>query len=202
MEAQRRRPDDYNARVEKPFAWVDPGAYIAVECRRWLGNQLYIESTKPFRSPHILLSTCGAQEWTEEFSWNFTPSPQNYNFGNWLTVPWATSVINCADSDDAGAWDADAYSSEDESLDTPRCEYVDINVFELSDDEHAAPHDAMWQERVVLSDSEAIGKVHFDERDFPERPTSSCSFYDDDDEEGDLPPFDDWYQSIAERTRL
>lgn len=182
--------------VDKPFEWVDPGAEISIDCRRYRGN-VFIESANYCTVPHIMISDEGNQIWTREFCWNFVPYPQDHNYGGWLTLPCSYGAVNVADSDDACAWEAASSStSEQESIDTPLDEFDGGDIFVEGHGEPAICHDDVWEDG---PDLDTTVKDAFETHDLVNYSPSSGDQIEEN--EDDLPPFDDWYQSIAQRTQ-
>lgn len=151
------------------------------------------------RTPHILISDEGNQIFTPKYIANFTPQPQDHGYGRFLITPWSQKVVNRADSDDASAWEAGSSSaSEQESVATPLDDLQPGDVF-MEDGEPIIDHGDSWQDELPSEKVE-------EEADFFEDHSSShwaitCPTIFEDEEDDDLPPFDDWYQSIAERTQ-
>lgn len=166
-----------------------------------------IDSIHPFTVPHIIISSPPPQDPRIPWS-NATNDPQDAGHGRFLTVPSSRSVyINCPDDDDdSSGFAASPVSPHDfiDSLDdlseadsTPPCTPF------AGDGDTAR----FWE----TSDVVAVTDCHQDcggalrviSQKASSQPTCDATnpFFVDEDED-DLPPFDDWYTSVLTRTQL
>lgn len=162
-------------------------------------NTLIIDSVNPFIAPHIVISEAAAQNpWVLD---GIYAPPQNCNYGQYLTHPSHSCVGPCCLS---------TYSQY--NLPSPAQEFLppveegigieaeEEELFQECEDESDlgsdsdSSSDALLtpQDDAFLDTSPMLCKGVRDASPEPQ------SFYIDEDDD-DLPPFDDWYQSIAQR---
>ena len=214
MAAEFRRNWDtpqYIASLEQPFIWTDPAESL-LSYHRNQPRSLILDSTKPFSVPHIIIEEAELQDPYMAFA-NCIPSPQDYAFGQLLTIPAkGVSFIN-DDPDDYGAEDflgqvifagtsdiensvpelcPDQGSSSSES-ESPTSPSTPLDPSESWLDDTIYTHD-------VVECTDIPHPSLFTEPDiYCHR---SESEYDLDEDEDDLPPFDDWYTDIARRSTV
>ncbi|KZT06426.1 uncharacterized protein LAESUDRAFT_725861 [Laetiporus sulphureus 93-53] len=185
---------DFAIQVEKPFMWIDPAETLLSFFFQCLGT-LVIDSTTPYTTPHIVI-----QEPLPENLWglyhNNTPSPQDCGLGNLLTVP--SSFVDYVNLE-PNSFEEDDYPADSR----PSSSGMESNVPRTP--EH--PEDSVG----VAVPAQCVDIMHADQISFStsalwqtaSQPEEPAPHGDDvpayEEEEDQLPPFDEWYQSIARR---
>ncbi|KAI0796925.1 hypothetical protein C8Q75DRAFT_742700 [Abortiporus biennis] len=237
---------EYAQTHERPYHWSDP-AQPLLSLHSSLPGSLILDSTNPFKIPHIIIEEAPPENpW--EASVNNTLDPQNFEFGNLLTVPshhvrfvnyyerfsrfeYEDFEVENGDGDDDedrfsesvcsdvvdNVDDDSGYSSVDDSHEivtpTSQCEF---HIYEVNGD---GDQDKLWQSSITSSSTKPTFQSSQSGPDYHSihphglpssstKPSSSqgnyseasVSNYDLEDDEDDLPPFDDWYLSIATRS--
>lgn len=167
-----------------------------------------IDSVQPFSVPHIVIEEAFLEDPWQAFV-NHTVNPQDCRFGFYLTVPASqvefVNVCPPAEDEDESdddhildgfgnayiSWDSESEPDSPEEPCTP-----DSGLFH--------PHDDMveWKDSSHTQSPDPETTISGEKFDPPSPNVDSnvtrITFVDDDDED-DLPPFDDWYLSIAQR---
>jgi len=191
----RKRYDaspDLFSTIEKPFMWSDPAEPVLLESSRLLGTTI-IDSHCPFRVPHIIINAPPPPHPWISLN-NATSDPQDHGYGQFLTVPsLSVSVINAP----AEGWEDDI-SSDSSSLimdlsesisrpstplpETPIDDNLEFFFSQPGEDIGDDMTNGFFQLIPVPSMICAEG---------PPRPPRPIFTIEED--EDDLPPFDDWY---------
>ena len=167
-----------------------------------------IDSVCPFTAPHIIINEPPPQNPLIALN-NATNDPQDCNHGQYLTVPsrWVLFVnerdgLAHADALDASAARADPRDYMDSPPNSPE------PGTPLDDDEDDDGHERLFVSS--CSDDEnglfkiSVCELNLSEDILGDLPRPSCDIfakrYNEDDEDDDLPPFDDWYLSVLVRT--
>lgn len=182
-----------------------------IAASRYHRATLVLDSIMPFSVPHIIIN--GAPPQSPWVSWgNVVSDPQDCRFGGLLTVPHpAVSYINRLDPFDLeAAWEPDASVwSESDASD------------EISRPGSPLPETPLDAEGGYATGSRFFGGDDDDDDNgvypmdkygslahdgMPSAPRP-CEVIPEEpeyieDDEDDLPPFDDWYKGIAERAQL
>lgn len=186
-----------------------------------------IESPTPFTVPHIIINEPPPQDPWIPWS-NATTNPQDQGFGQYLTVPHRLvyQVHVATDDDDIDADTHEFYTSmplEEEEESDFSCQDDDMVSGSFSssssESEPETPDPDSLMDEFLLEEEydeedEEDHHVHlFDSCDDSpwsgiinrySAKASAATFASvvacDESEEDELPPFDDWYQSIAART--
>ncbi|CCM00679.1 uncharacterized protein FIBRA_02718 [Fibroporia radiculosa] len=191
--------------LKRPFRWTDPAEPLLSSYSHFPGVMV-IDSTTPCTTPHIVVhEPPPADPWAPHY--NMTPNPQDCGQGYFLTVPSPFAQLMNIPPDplesyikeemtDAGDGSEQATIADSDGPFTPDAfdgEVVLNTAFDMPEDEF---EDALHSYQMRLQGVE--------EQDDAELSISGCTsagfsvpMNDDDD---DLPPFDDWYQQIASRT--
>ncbi|CAL1701244.1 unnamed protein product [Somion occarium] len=203
---------DFAWSVEKPFQWTDPAEPLLAYHHRQT-RSLILDSAEPFLAPHIIIEEAEPQDPDEPYV-SGTRNPQDYAFGQLLIVPARyVNLINVRrlgedsydededededdDEDDEiigeDEGEYDEVIDEVESLEAIPDMYPDSSSDSDGPSSPSSPLDATWLDYSQFSD-EVISKDGpadlFDEPEYA---------IDEDDDE--LPPFDDWYVSVAQRS--
>ncbi|KAF8622171.1 hypothetical protein AX15_007286 [Amanita polypyramis BW_CC] len=220
--------EQYVCPPEKPFHWVDP-AEPFLQRRNQFRGTIVIESPTPFSVPHIIINEPPPQDpW---IAWcNATTSPQDHGFGRYLTVPhrlvWYTSIPDGSDDywgspfpspllqaeqfdfedvdisgsssseSEPGTPDPDSsmdgFLLDEDGRDFLNSEMQDgenINFFDSCDD-------SPWIGLINRYSGKATAPMPDDSRSEIKSPILTYG------KEDDLPPFDDWYQSVATRNMM
>ncbi|THH30701.1 hypothetical protein EUX98_g3501 [Antrodiella citrinella] len=190
----RKRWDSprYAAQFEKPLHWTDQAEALLASYSRD-PSSLVIDSPRPCTIPHIVITEAPLQDPWEAFV-NNTPNPQDCGYGYYLTVPSAlVDHVNVA-------WPADEHTSDDPYFASP----LSMSLSECSDDntgESESGSDDDLESPLPLTPP--TSHLEFDVDvvmpDACRKTAPTATFYVDEDEEDDLPPFDDWYLDIAQR---
>ena len=203
--------------TEKPF----------LQRRNQFRGTIVIESPSPFSIPHIIINEPPPQDpW---IVWhNATTSPQDHGFGRYLTVPhrlvWYTNVLDGTDDYWAPSFpsqplqaeqfdledaDVSGSSSSESEPDTPDPDSLMDDL--LLDENGRDFHDLEIQDRGTINvfdscdDSPWSGIInrYSPKVSAPEIADSKLkSLILTCDEEDALPPFDNWYQSVASRSMM
>lgn len=196
--------------LERPFQWTDPAESL-LSYHRNQPRSLILDSTQPFSVPHIIIEEAELQDpYMAEYA-NRVPSPQDYGFGQWLTVP-CSRLINVTPT----SWDSDDDEGDDfygqvifartSDLDTLAPELCPDQSSSSSESESptslATPLDTSWLDGSLFSDEVACKDKRSSVFDEPDDYHRSVSDYGFDEDEDDLPPFDDWYTDIARRSTM
>ena len=170
------------------------------------GNTV-LDSVCPLVAPHIIITEPPPQDPWIAYN-NATNDPQDCAFGNRLVVPSRlVSYVNDYANDDSSKFHhGDANLTNEEAsvspADTPA---PGTPIFEGYDDS-SDPFLHRLEYDDELGDTIQALDVHYsacgmDLEDLMTRPTCDIFAYEDDEDEDDgLPPFDDWYLTIMERT--
>ncbi|EMD40939.1 hypothetical protein CERSUDRAFT_71183 [Gelatoporia subvermispora B] len=195
---------DFRVAVERPFKWSDPAEPLLSEYGRYLGSTV-IDSHKPCSIPHIVI-----QEPPPQIPWTLdtgcTPSPQDFGFGYYLTVPSpAVEYINCEAMPDEERYTEDSAGERTPSSSSDMTEVSSLETLVL-DEDYGAPSCAVASDPFALDSDDDITPLPSLGPDAKgllcEKFRSLClgtfeaSWANEDD---DLPPFDTWYQGTASR---
>ncbi|OSX59485.1 hypothetical protein POSPLADRAFT_1184248 [Postia placenta MAD-698-R-SB12] len=193
----RWRDPAFRLRFERPFHWTDAAEPLLSFFSQTLGATV-IDTVTPCTTPHIVI-----EEPAPEQCWalyhNSVPNPQDVGFGHYLTVP--SSFVNYVNAQpdpfeeaaDAGMEDVDSSSAQD-SGGPPTPNSVGPNDVDLvMSSEHAVVTREDESEDVCHAD------VVADTMPYSYSGTGADGYSMGDDDDEGLPPFDDWYQSIASR---
>lgn len=193
----RWRDPAFRLRFERPFHWTDAAEPLLSFFSQTLGATI-IDTVTPCTTPHIVI-----EEPAPEQCWalyhNSVPNPQDVGFGQYLTVP--SSFVNYVNAEpdpyeeapDAGM-DVDDSSSAQESEGPPTPDSVGPNDVDLV---MSSEHEVVMPE--VESEDACHADVVADTMPYPYSGTGADGYSMGDDDDEGLPPFDDWYQSIASR---
>lgn len=189
-----------------------PFMFSTIRCQpilsacKYARDTIILDSPCPFVAPHIIISPPPPQNPWNPWE-NATNDPQDCGYGRYLVVPSRSvqfinqPVWEPTDTSSSSTWDDDADLSESESRpespepETPVDEEDTLSKYqqEILDDLDFFNENSLLDLVIPVTEDPAWAK------DFSS--PSSQMFVDDDDED-DLPPFDDWYQSVARRTHL
>ncbi|KAM6496074.1 hypothetical protein JOM56_008780 [Amanita muscaria] len=198
--------NEYRCPSEKPFRWTDPAEPFLQRKNQFRGT-IVIESPSPFSVPHIIINEPPPQDpW---IPWhNATNSPQDHGFGRYLVVLHRMVLYTNTPESSEDYWGSLFASPESENLD-PQAYREDtdyggnfhaeilhvsenVNIFDSFDESPWTAIMDRYSAALLKTQEppfECSGAAGFDQ-------TTEGVTYDDEDE---LPPFDDWYQSIATR---
>ncbi|KAI0960462.1 hypothetical protein AcW1_004968 [Taiwanofungus camphoratus] len=200
----RKRWDlsEFLSQFERPFRWTDPAEPLLSLYSHHLGATI-IDSATPYTTPHIVIQEPPPQSsyWLYE---NTAPSPQDCGFGYYLTVP-SPFVINPAGIQDSDLQCLDAtlerscaaspFIEEIEPLTPEKLDFMDdslpscmAQLCDIVDREKTESSSLQFNRVATLSGNMLVTGCEVHEYDTP----------DDDD---NLPPFDEWYQGIANRSQ-
>ncbi|KAG1752548.1 uncharacterized protein EDB91DRAFT_1243307 [Suillus paluster] len=164
--------------LEQPeFVWTDCAQHILLASRYSLGISI-IESDNPFRAPHIMITA--AEPHDPWISWSNRLEDQDYDY-----LPSLPQAKFSIESD---------YSRETDLINTPlslddsRYFLTPHETWEMGPDpDHAYPT-SEFNTLDKMSVGLSIIRCETPEPGF--------------DDEDDLPPFDDWYLSVIERSKV
>ncbi|KZT70372.1 hypothetical protein DAEQUDRAFT_810803 [Daedalea quercina L-15889] len=210
---------EFACRFEKPFQWTDEAEPLLSYFSHCLDTTV-IDSSMPCTAPHIVIQDSAADEQYTASHHNPTPSQQDCYY---LTVP--SSFVHFVTHDEPNVWEPEVEPAEDcssllvadveaeaeaeadsatagswsEGPATPRGSHFElgeaiIEEFEEyveEDEEGLRPVTPPLSESGCAAVEEPASKVVVN--------VFECSGEDEGEEEEDLPPFDEWYQSIAGR---
>ncbi|OCH94340.1 hypothetical protein OBBRIDRAFT_789472 [Obba rivulosa] len=196
---------EFSSAVDKPFKWSDPAETLLSEYGRYLGSTV-IDSHKPCSIPHIVIQEPPPQDpWVLDMS--YTPSPQDFGFGYYLTVPSSTvDYINCGADPEEEKCLGDLFDEPTPSSSTDRSDISGLETLALDESvdfeftyEDAADPFALDPDDIItpLPSLGLETKYLFCEKFRSICLATSEASWSDEDE--DLPPFDTWYQGIAKR---
>lgn len=183
--------------------------------RRFRGSTI-IDSPAPFTIPHIVISEPPPQNpWIS--CWNHPSNPQDCQWGARLTVPGrCITYVNPPPSDSS---DTESDSDSDYGDEEDHFDFVDYIASggmspRLEAPVPATPLTVNDQCETIFTDepiqdegpefASFLGDSSLRTEDSPvlscdEIPQMVYEVLDDEDEEDDLPPFDDWYTSVQSR---
>lgn len=167
------------------FKWFDPAIPLLAHYYR-TPNTIILEANDAFTAPHIVISEAPtANPW---IAWMNVPPEQNAGL---LTVPgrevyrdsWDEEQPSINSSDYSEDWDTENSISSDEDweVETPRPD----SAMSLSEKIEMEDHLESFLDAIAEDEPEVTDK-------FEASPW--------DDEEDDLPEFDEWYLDIARRS--
>ncbi|KAH9948382.1 hypothetical protein B0H21DRAFT_821051 [Amylocystis lapponica] len=184
---------------EMSFRWTDPAEDLLAFFNHCPGTTI-IDSVYPCTAPHIVIQEAPppADPWA---LWaNTTSSPQDYGYGQLLTIPSSfvafvnVDYMSCADSCDGYCPTPDGTTAPSPpASDVPFPHTPDRDIFDPNLDtlDESMPPD-------LATEGTGPSKA----KDVPlseDMVCSGCDIFDEDDD--GLPPFDEWYQDIAQRAR-
>ena len=187
---------------------------LLLNSRYHLGTTI-IDSVCPFLAPHIIINAPPPQNpW---IAWeNATNDPQDRGYGRFLIVPThSVTLVNDYAQDfeseirpDPEVFELTADLFEDLSRpetptpETPLADGEEPKIFlshnSCDDDEKSFPDDCSGPSLIELVIPFSDDHVHACSSD-SSRP---CSIFSEDEDEDDLPPFDEWYQTIVRSTQV
>ncbi|KAG2156295.1 hypothetical protein DEU56DRAFT_723823, partial [Suillus clintonianus] len=196
--------------LERPFVWTDPAQPILLASRHFPGISI-IESDCPFRAPHIII--IAAEPHDPWISWSNRVEDQDYEYLPVYPKRSSTPPINTASLATVSVpgphhhVDPDNGFIEPHSDHSRECHLIDIpppldesgcllTLYEkgcmtCTECPHSTPDVDGLTASERMSDGLSIIRC--------ETPTPD---FDDEEEEDDLPPFDDWYLSVIERSKV
>jgi hypothetical protein len=171
---------------------------------RYQRGTIILESPHPCTVPHIVISDALPQPPT--IAWdNSVPDPQDHGFGRYLTVMGrSVSYVNDPAEDEAWKWwggeveEADMYDmGMDTDLESCPDSPVPVSPLPLEGEDFAFPIVDVKDkyEDAGVEMNTYVGKSAVSP------PSPAVHVEDQDDDDSDLPPFDDWYLAVLERTR-
>jgi len=189
--------------IERPFKWTDPAEpLLSHYCHD--PNALILDSVDPFLAPHIVIHEAPEQDLkTLE---DIYVSPQCCYYGYLLTHPVGCSGTCCYHHtySTPPVLELDLPEPDLSAIEIESIEFVDeveLNSDSSSDSDSGSdsssdtlvtPHDAAFPHVPSLPLLKDTPPPELDER----------FFIDEDEDEDGLPPFDDWYQTIARRAAV
>lgn len=227
----RERYDDagFFQKIEAPFRWSDPAEPILYQFARCPHN-VVLDSFRPFFAPHIMITEPDSYD-VEVSTNNLPANPQDYRWGAALTVTFEkATAVNPPPSwfASGSAASSDSWSDVGSELSfgdvcsapsrpetpppaTPLTIECQLDSFVGQDPELHLGGDEGREYASYLQDSAPPSAVDSRSSTLPtpcddpmprpeSRPLARSSLWADDDNE-DLPPFDDWYTSILLRTQ-
>jgi hypothetical protein len=194
------------SQLEQPFVWTDPAQPILLTCRKFSGVSI-IESDCPFRAPHIVI--IAAEPHDPWISWSNRVEDQDYEYLPVYPKRSSTPPINSAslpiafvpgehqgDPDSNGFIQSHSDPSREcyltglpPSFDESGCFLTPHEKGRTTYTDH--PHSVPDVNEITESEPMSLGLSIIR----CETPTP------DSDDEDDLPPFDDWYLSVIERSK-
>ncbi|KAG1892200.1 hypothetical protein F4604DRAFT_14714 [Suillus subluteus] len=195
------------SQLEQPFVWTDPAQPILLACRKFSGVSI-IESDCPFRAPHIVI--IAAEPHDPWISWSNRVDDQDYEYltvypkrsstppinSTSLTTASVPGLHHQGDPDDDSFIPSHSDHSRERhltglppSLDESGC-FLTLHEkgrMTYTDHSHSTPDVNEFMDSETMSRGLSITRC--------ETPTP------DSDDEDDLPPFDDWYLSVIERSK-
>ncbi|PBK69926.1 hypothetical protein ARMSODRAFT_974989 [Armillaria solidipes] len=161
------------------YQWTDPASPLLQSHSHTLGT-LVLDSINPFRTPHIVITFAPPEDpW---IAWGNKIGPQ---YPGWLTVAGPSSV---------GYWDDEDYLSDDRSVMEVAggCD-DDVDFLQAAFDQEGDRDEESEPETTPPGTPEEERTIHLETI----KEEDEDVWGDEDDDE--LPPFDDWYQQIAQR---
>ncbi|KAG2064268.1 hypothetical protein BDR04DRAFT_1110340 [Suillus decipiens] len=186
------------SQLEQPFVWTDPAQPILLASRKFLGVSI-IESDCPFRAPHIVI--IDAEPHDPWISWSNRVEDQDYDClavypkqsstppinSTSLATPSVPGPHHQVDPDNDHSRECHLIAIPP-SLDESRCFLThERGRTTCADHPHSTPDVNEFTDSETISLGLSISRC--------ETPTP------DPDDEDDLPPFDDWYLSVIERSK-
>lgn len=164
------------------YQWTDPAIPLLQSHSHTLGT-LVLDSINPFRAPHIVITFAPPENpW---IAWGNQIGPQ---YPGWLTVSGPSSV---------GYWDDEDYLSDDHSVMEVAGECDDdVDFLQATFDQEGDRDEESEPETTPPGTPEEERTIHLETI----KEEDEDVWGDEDDDE--LPPFDDWYQQIAQRNGM
>ncbi|KAK0491302.1 hypothetical protein IW261DRAFT_80176 [Armillaria novae-zelandiae] len=161
------------------YQWTDPAIPLLQSHSHILGT-LVLDSINPFRAPHLVITFAPPEDpW---IAWGNQISPQ---YPGWLTVPGPLSV---------GYWDDEDYLLDDHSaMEAAGESDDDVDFLPAAFDQEGDRDEESEPDTTPPGTPEEERTIHLETI----KEEDEDVWEDEDDD--DLPPFDDWYQQIAQR---
>ncbi|KIP12774.1 hypothetical protein PHLGIDRAFT_32674 [Phlebiopsis gigantea 11061_1 CR5-6] len=194
--------EEFQMHMERPFTWTDPAEPLLSDYARQ-PNTIVIDSVAPFIAPHIVISEAPTQNpW--ELDCIYAP-PQHCYYGTYLTHPSFSCVGPCCSY--SAYWSVAPpqeflppvpmdVDEEQPTIDVETEDAFDVDGGDESDEPETDSDDASTDTPMTPQDGTFV--------DAPPplfgdgKPAGGVRFHIDEDDE-ELPPFDDWYRDIAQR---
>lgn len=191
---------EFVASLEQPFQWRDPAEFL-LSYHRNQPRSLVLDSTQPFSVPHIIIEEAELQPPSVAFA-NCIPSPQDRRFGQMLAVPqrWVAIINDPDDYDEEFAGEVIYAGTPDDSV--PELSPDSSSSESESPTSPSTPLDTSWLNGSLFSDEVECKDRHSPLYDEPQDYRHSVSEYALDEDEDELPPFDDWYTDTIRRSAM
>ncbi|KDR83986.1 hypothetical protein GALMADRAFT_236543 [Galerina marginata CBS 339.88] len=202
--------------IEKPYKWTDPADPILSDLGKYHTGVHTIHSVNPFVAPHIVIhETSASDPW---IYWANATDPQDSSSGNFLVVPSKGPTLTedgKCDVDDE--LDRQSYMSDPSSRcdspfpETPQdLQRLGSGFFSDTVEEDIADNFQQgYLDYPSVTDEEDTSLLPADQLEyrssstygeFRESPKNKFFILDEDEDDGP-PEFDEWFISIAKRTR-
>lgn len=195
------------SQLERPFVWTDPAQPILHSARNFLGISI-IESDCPFRAPHIII--IAAEPHDPWISWSNRVEDQDYEYLPVYPKCSSTPPINSTSLATVSVPGPHHQSDPDvngfiqpHSDHSRECHLIDLPS---SLDEYGYSLTPQEKEHMTCTDH-PHSTPDVSEFTDSDKLTLGLSIIrcgtptPDSDDEDDLPPFDDWYLSVIERSK-
>lgn len=157
------------------YQWTDPAAPLLQSHSHTL-DTLVLDSINPFRVPHIVITFAPPED-----PWVVWDNQMVAQYPGWLIVP-ERPLMGCDEE----------YLLDDNSV--MKCE-DDIEFLQAAFDQEADRDEESEPETTPPGTPEEEAPVHLETI----KEEDEDAWGDEDEDEDALPPFDDWYQQIAQR---